>query len=245
MQSPLVHTFSESGAVGQLIMLTLFALSILTWGVIAKKIKDSRDRKKDTEQFLTLFHRNTHDLLEVRSQVKATSPIAEVFKAGIDHLAQFIGSDKGVSQVVGEKEEEGSVMVAELPLTKTSLSALEVQLVEETLERKITDQLMKLDQFNVVLAITAAAGPLLGLLGTVWGIMESFRSMGTAGNASIAVVAPGISSALVTTVAGLIVAIPALIAFNLITNEVKKQAVSMESFAAEFLSIIKQKYLAK
>lgn len=240
MESPLVHSFSESGTIGQLIMLSLFAFSILTWGVIAKKIKEARDRKRNTEVFLSLFHSDT-DFFTLRSDFKETSPISEVFNAGIDHLVQFVD--------VGEEEAPqrpgSSVRVAERAPAQIELSRKEVSLIEGTLERKITDQLMKLDQFNVILAITAAAGPLFGLLGTVWGIMEAFRSMGTAGNASIAVVAPGISEALVTTVAGLMVAIPALIAFNIIVNEVKKQAVRMENFAAEFLAIIKQKYLTK
>ncbi len=241
MESPLVQSFSESGAVGQLIMLSLFAFSILTWGVIVKKIKEARDRKKSTEAFLKIFYSDT-DFFTLRSNFKETPPIAEVFNAGIDHLLQFV--DMGEEEALPTTK-TSSVMVAEMAPPQIQLSRKEVSLIEGTLERKITDQLMKLDQFNVVLAITAAAGPLFGLLGTVWGIMESFHSMGTAGNASIAVVAPGISEALITTVAGLMVAIPALIAFNIIVNEVKKQAVRMESFAAEFLSIIKQKYLTK
>ncbi len=242
MASPLVHTFTQSGAVGQLIMLTLFAMSILTWGVIAKKIKEARERKRHTDAFLSIFHRHAKDVLSIQAQVQPQSPIAEVFQSGVDHLAEILGSQKSVNEDV-EVGAEGGVAIAQQTEFKTDLTQSEVVAVEETLERKITDQLLKLDQFNVILAITAAAGPLLGLLGTVWGIMDSFQSMGTAGNASIAVVAPGISSALVTTVAGLMVAIPALIAFNLINNETKKQAVTMESFASEFISIVKYKYL--
>jgi biopolymer transport protein ExbB/TolQ len=243
MESTLIHTFSQSGWVGKFIMFSLFAFSILTWGVIAKKIKEARDRKKETEAFLKMFHSDA-DFFSIRSNFKGTAPITEVFNAGIDHLLQFVGfgQEAPAPQTAAHSS---SVAVAEMAPAHIELSRKEVSLIEGALERKITQQLMKLDQFNVVLAITSAAGPLFGLLGTVWGIMEAFRSMGTAGNASIAVVAPGISEALVTTVAGLMVAIPALIAFNVIVNEVKKQAINLENFAAEFLSLIKQRYLTK
>jgi len=244
MSSPILHTFSQSGAVGQLIMVTLFGLSILAWGVIAKKIKEARDRKRFTEAFLSIFHRNSGDLLSLRDKLNNPCPLAEIYKAGANHLAQLLPASVGV-QDQADPAQEGELLVAQRPRIQTAIDAKDLQLIEETLERKITDQLMKLDQYNVILSITATAGPLLGLLGTVWGIMGSFRSMGVAGNASISVVAPGISSALVTTVAGLIVAIPALVAFNLSINYAKSTTIQMENFAGEFLSIVKQKYLLR
>lgn len=244
MNSPIVHTFSQSGSVGQLIMLSLFGLSILTWGVIAKKIKDARDQKKYTAAFLSIFRRNTKDLLSIRSNLKTPCHMAEVFKSGAGHLSQILkGQDHYASGEEGLNER--GVQVAQVARTRAHLEERDVELLDGTLQRAVTEQLMKLDQYNVLLAVTAGAAPLLGLLGTVWGIMESFRSMGIHGNASISVVAPGISAALVTTVAGLIVAIPALIAYNLSVNYAKATATRLDNFGAEFLSIVKQRYVGR
>jgi biopolymer transport protein TolQ len=94
-----------------------------------------------------------------------------------------------------------------------------------------------MERFLPFLATTASASPFIGLFGTVWGVMESFRGIGQQGSASLAVVAPGISEALIATAAGLGAAIPAVIAYNFFVNRVKYWAVEMEGFALDLLNL--------
>lgn len=245
MNSPLVHAFTEAGPVGKMIMVVLFFLSIAAWGVIAKKIKELRDNKRNTISFLAIFRRNANDLSSLRANLNMPCPSAEIFKAGMNNLSELFHGTTSAPEPLAQEEGGQQVMVAQVARVRASLGKKEIELLSGTLERAVTEQLMKLDQYLILLATTSAAGPLLGLLGTVWGIMQAFRTMGIHGNASISVVAPGISEALITTAAGLIVAIPALVAYNFLVNQIKREATQMESFASEFLARIKQKYYSE
>lgn len=95
----------------------------------------------------------------------------------------------------------------------------------------------KLEQYLSFLATTGSTTPFIGLFGTVWGIMNAFRSIGTAGSASLAVVAPGIAEALVATAIGLVAAIPAVIAYNYYLSRTRRMIVQMEDFSEEVLDL--------
>jgi biopolymer transport protein TolQ len=106
-----------------------------------------------------------------------------------------------------------------------------------------TSELTKLERGLGFLATTGSTTPFIGLFGTVWGIMDAFRGIGIRGSATLAVVAPGISEALITTAAGLAAAIPAVVAFNYYINRIKVLSAEMENFSAELLNIIKRHFL--
>lgn len=110
--------------------------------------------------------------------------------------------------------------------------------IEKVLDVSIAREVEKLESQLLVLATVASAGPFVGLFGTVWGIMTSFRSIAASKNTSLAVVAPGIAEALFATAIGLFAAIPALIAYNKLQGEVAKTQARMEGFADEFSSIL-------
>ena len=110
--------------------------------------------------------------------------------------------------------------------------------VERSLRRASDTEAARLDRLLIFLATVASAAPFIGLFGTVWGIMESFREIGATGTANLAVVAPGISEALVATATGLAAAIPAVVAFNFFRNSITILSTEMESFITEFLNII-------
>jgi biopolymer transport protein TolQ len=103
----------------------------------------------------------------------------------------------------------------------------------------------ELEKYVDWLASTASAAPFVGLFGTVWGIMGSFQSIGAMGSASLAVVAPGISEALIATAMGLAAAIPAAIAYNTLVNRMKKISLDVESFSQEYLNMIQRSLLSK
>ncbi len=112
--------------------------------------------------------------------------------------------------------------------------------IKRALRRAINTETTRMTQMVPFLATTGNTTPFIGLFGTVWGIMNSFHSIGARGSASLAVVAPGISEALVATAAGLGVAIPAVIAFNYFMQKIKTLESELQSFSADFLNIIER-----
>jgi biopolymer transport protein TolQ len=115
--------------------------------------------------------------------------------------------------------------------------------VKRALRRAISSEVTRMTQLVPFLATTGNATPFIGLFGTVWGIMNSFHGIGLRGSASLAVVAPGISEALVATAAGLAAAIPAVIAFNYFMQKIRVVESELESFSADFLNIIEREIL--
>jgi biopolymer transport protein TolQ len=107
--------------------------------------------------------------------------------------------------------------------------------IKRLLRRYEALETAKMEQYLNFLATTGSTTPFIGLFGTVWGIMNAFRGIGAAGSASLAVVAPGIAEALITTAAGLAAAIPAVVAFNYYLSRARKMSIDMEDFSEELL----------
>lgn len=107
--------------------------------------------------------------------------------------------------------------------------------IKRLLRRFEALEIAKLEQYLTFLATTGSTTPFIGLFGTVWGIMNAFRGIGAAGSASLAVVAPGIAEALITTAAGLAAAIPAVVAYNYYLSRARKMTIDMEDFSEELL----------
>ena len=118
------------------------------------------------------------------------------------------------------------------------LSDVEVEMMVRSMKRAISEEIVQMERNLTFLATTASASPYLGLFGTVWGVMESFRSIGVQGSASLAVVAPGISEALIATAAGLAAAIPAVMAYNFFVNKVKFMTVDMQNFMSDVINAL-------
>jgi biopolymer transport protein TolQ len=117
--------------------------------------------------------------------------------------------------------------------------------VDRALNRARDSESTKLESTLGFLATTGSASPFIGLFGTVWGIMNTFRDIGTRGSANLAVVAPGISEALIATAAGLAAAIPAVIFYNYYLSRVRTMTQEMDSFSSELLNIIERYYVIK
>ncbi len=118
-----------------------------------------------------------------------------------------------------------------------------MEVIERNLDRKITSETSKLEKNLSLLATAASVSPFLGLLGTVWGLLVAFQEMAIWKSATLSVVAPGIAEALVTTVVGLIVAIPSLVMYNYMASSIKKFETEMEDFASELLADIEKNYI--
>jgi len=223
MRGIFILSFQLSGWFGRWIVIILFLISIYSWAIFFKKFFLFRRVRRATRRFLavsplggselSLF---SEDSLEVRKFVH--SPLFSLYQRGREHL---------FSQLKGERKK--------IPLS-------EIEAIRTLLERGATEELSPLESSLIVLATATTLSPFLGLLGTVWGILEVFLSMGLKGSAGIETVAPGIAAALITTVVGLLVAIPTLVFYNYFANHLKNFANEAESFNSEFISFLKRHY---
>lgn len=228
MNSTLIQTFVTSDIVGQIITLAIIALSILAWFVILDKIRYLRAAEKNSHLFLQQYRRERNHLfsLHVAKDRGSVCPLYKVYEAGIRELRHHLGVESLEAGVAG-------------------LSELQLEEVEDVVQRTISDQTALMEKMMIILAIAAVVGPLMGLLGTVWGIMNAFNAMATAGSPSLLIVAPGIAGALITTVVGLLVAIPSVGAYNIFLSRIRRLGGAMDDFASEFISAARRRLIAR
>src|SRR6202030_1461764 len=186
--------------------------------LICKKLSLFSRLNRQTASFLRAFHA-TRGLPETRAVGSTGSPLETVYGAGYRELT---------SQLVASNPH---------PRVK-SLHAV-------TADMQVTaaDEVRKLERFMPWLATTGSVTPFIGLFGTVWGVMDAFSGLGTAGAASLRVVAPGIAEALITTAAGLFTAIPAVIAYNHFVHDIREIGARMDNFTLEVAALIEKNYL--
>jgi biopolymer transport protein TolQ len=213
-------------AMGVLVLLAVF--SLVSWAIILYKGMALQRAYSQSKTFLDVFRKSTKfsEVNSVCVQLQA-SPLVGVFQAGYQEVNQ---------QVRGTGKEEKPAGAAARP-TVRSLESLSRALV-----RAATGEVTRLERRVTFLATTASVTPFIGLFGTVWGIMNAFEDIGRVGSSSLAVVAPGISEALVTTAMGLAAAIPAAFFFNLYNSRIKVLSSMMDDFALEFLNIVERNF---
>jgi biopolymer transport protein TolQ len=206
----------NTGLVARIVLFILLAFSILSWAIILQKLGSFRAARRESQEFLKVF-RQSKKLSEIRAYCRSLkqSPLPEVFQSGY-------------------REIESQAVLAENP-GKPRIRSLEA--VRRALQIGASSELSRLEHWLTWLATTGAVTPFVGLFGTVWGIIDAFHGMGTAGTASLRSVAPGISEALITTAAGLFAAIPAVIAYNIFLQRIKEFGTQMDDFALEFLNM--------
>ena len=226
----IIHMIANAGLMVQFVLLTLLFFSITSWAIILIKYRYIRRVHKESE-FFTDFFWKSRDLSVAFAKAKQLrgSPIARIFQLGYVELKRL--SKSGVSLQGSSSDEEPSSLGA-------SFSGIEN--IQRALRRAINSEVTRLAQLVPFLATTGNTAPFIGLFGTVWGIMNSFHGIGLRGSASLAVVAPGISEALVATAAGLAAAIPAVIAFNYFTQKIRIIESELHSFSADLLNIIER-----
>jgi biopolymer transport protein TolQ len=218
----------NAGLVVKLVLLILLIFSIVSWAIIFFKFKLLRKADRETKEFLRIF-RSKKDLSAIFSESRKyrQSPIAEIFRAGFTEVNK-LKKNKNILPRIQASEE---VFPSE-----------DIDGVDRVLRQTNTAQTMQLERNLSFLATTGNAAPFIGLFGTVWGIMEAFHKIGQRGATSLAIVAPGISEALIATAAGLFAAIPAVIAYNYFLNRIRNLIAEMDNFTDEFLNTIKRYY---
>ena len=212
----------DSGIFAQLILFILLVFSVVSWAAILNKWKTFRRLDADSKQFRTLFRRGRRlgDRMAALGTLRNT-PHWRVLDAGLKEAVAFSDQNRG-----GESA----------PDAWFDLTSGQKQAVSDTLQRVIQEEVARLESWTIFLATVGNASPFLGLLGTVWGIMDAFVGIGLSGSATLAVVAPGIAEALIATAAGLGAAIPAVIAYNWCTRKLRMIGDDLSNLALEVLT---------
>jgi len=225
-----VSLIAETTPLNQAVLALLLLFSVVSWAIILQKSWAFRASDRDTARFLDAFRQSTKfsEIQTVCSTLSAT-PLVGVFQAGYAEInAQFRVTAGGQPGATGG------------PPPRPVLKSLDG--VDRALIRAATAEVNKLERRMTFLATTASVTPFIGLFGTVVGIMIAFQRIGASGSTNLAIVAPGISEALIATAAGLFAAIPALVFYNHFTHRVKECSAILDDFALEFLNIAERNF---
>jgi biopolymer transport protein TolQ len=224
----LVERFIHAGMVVKVVLMILMLFSIVSWTIIFMKWRFFSKARRESSFFLDAFWENT-DLQKLFKETDSLkfSPVAQLYRSGYAELVRM-NKMRSASSANGEPGLEGVSDSVERALRKAQIQ-----------------QGARLDKALSFLATTGNVAPFIGLFGTVWGIMESFGEIGMKQSASLAVVAPGISEALIATAVGLAAAIPAVVAFNHFNSKAQGLRTEMDAFAADFLSRVIRYFVKK
>ena len=221
----LLYVWEQASPEAKVIIFCLFIFSIIAWFVMFSKAIQMRKAAKLNRHFGDAFktQKNVLAMYDRKLEVDGC-PMFMVYKAGSTELAARLknNNDDGRKKFV-------------------SLKGMEH--VKRTLENTVAQESLKLESGLILLAIAVSGAPFLGLLGTVWGVMNTFAGVAQAGSASLAVMAPGVSAALITTVAGLLVAIPSMFGYNWLVHNLRVLTVELDNFAQELVSRMETEYL--
>jgi len=232
VQLSITNMILHAGPVGQLVMLVLLIFSMVSWSIVFIKMRLFKRVLADTQDFLEAFW-SSSKLSEAydTAQEYEFSPEAAIFSAGFTELQK-------INKIRNRKE--GASQPETLDMQMATMDNLK-RAIRKTESQEITE----LGKYLPFLATTGSATPFIGLFGTVWGIMASFHDIGMRGSASLTVVAPGISEALVATAAGLAVAIPAVIFYNYYASKLTYIDGEMQNFSTDFLNLVERDLISR
>ncbi len=222
----LVQGFLGSNFMGQALVIVQLLGSVVMVATILGKWKELGFVGMATRRFLRDFSTG-RDVLEyyLQRRPSATTGIEGIYKETCERLLKLLSPDVR-SLLVGRQGGDAA------------LTAREIELVRGTCEHVLDEEELRVEHGMGVISTIVALEPMLGLLGTVWGVLDAFAEMGTAGSANLATIAPSISAALVTTVVGLLIAIPGVIAHTRLNASVRNITSDMEGFADELMGRI-------
>lgn len=223
-QGELTFIWHQATPEAKVIIFFLLIFSIVAWSVMIFKAVQMR-RAKRLNQFFKAEFRSQKAVLDVfdrRVQAEGC-PMFAVYQAGSIELDTRL------------KQPEGG--------RRKAISLKGMEHVKRSLENTVAQESLKLESGLILLAIAVSGAPFLGLLGTVWGVMSTFGHIAQAGSATMAAMAPGVSAALVTTVAGLLVAIPSMFGYNWLVHTLRVVTVDLDNFAQELVSKMETEYL--
>jgi biopolymer transport protein ExbB/TolQ len=224
-QSELSYVWKQATPEGKAIIIVLVIFSVFAWSVMASKAWQMRRAKKLNALFEAEFRTQKHVLEIYDRKLQVTDcPLFMVYQAGCQELDSRLKS----------------------PMTderRRFVTLKTMEFVKRALERSVAQESLKLESGLILLAIAVSGAPFLGLLGTVWGVMSAFSYVAMKGKADLATMAPGVAAALITTVAGLLVAIPSMFGYNWLVHNLRVFTVGLDNFAQELVSKMETEFL--
>ncbi|MBE9527666.1 MAG: protein TolQ [Proteobacteria bacterium] len=213
---------ANAGPMVKMVLLLLLGFSILSWAIIIHKLILLRKVESETAAFYDLFWKK-EQLEQVAAAARnyKKTPLSHLFMAVYSEFATDINKANAEPSRPGDRRS--------------------VDRMQRLLKKTGAKELARIEYAVPFLATSGNTAPFIGLFGTVWGIMNSFRSIGAKGAANLAVVAPGISEALVATAMGLLVAIPAVVGYNFIVSRTARIASEMESFSSDLINVLEKR----
>ena len=224
-QMELLYIWDRATVEGKAVIFCLLILSIVAWFVMISKALQMRAAKKLNQYFASEFHsqKNVLGIFDRRLRVDGC-PLFMVYNVGSMEL------DARLKNAAGDGR-------------KRFVSLKGMEHIKRSLENTVAQESLKLESGLILLAIAVSGAPFLGLLGTVWGVMSTFGHVAQQQSASLAAMAPGVSAALITTVAGLLVAIPSMFGYNWLVHNLRVLTVELDNFAQELVSRMETEYL--
>jgi len=225
-KAELLYIWDQATFEAKVIIVFLMFFSVTAWSVMAYKAIQMRRAKKLNQYFTTEFktQKAVLDLFDRRIAAEGC-PLFAVYQAGSVEL------DTRLKSAAGEAR-------------KRHVSIKSMEHVKRLMENTVAQESLKLESGLIILAIAVSGAPFLGLLGTVWGVMQTFAGIATSTQgATLAAMAPGVSAALITTVAGLLVAIPSMFGYNWLVHNLRVLTVELDNFAQEIVSKMETEYL--
>ncbi len=223
--SDLPYIWKQATPEAKAIIVFLIFFSIIAWSVIGYKVLQMRCAKRLNYYFNEEFRaqKGVMDIYDRKLQVEGC-PLYEVYETGCVQLDARL---KGPS---GER-------------SKQRASIKNMEHIKRAIENVVAQESLKLESGLIWLSVAASGAPFIGLLGTVWGVMSAFAGIAQAGSATLAAMAPGVAAALITTVAGLLVAIPSMFGYNWLVHNLRTFTVGLDNFAQELVSKMESEYL--
>lgn len=224
--SGVYYAFENSDLCGKAIVVLLMVGSIAAWSVMLEKWISVKRMRDNSNFFIKSFNQKQYFLMSINEAKKNVGPAAKIYNAALGKIVEFHGaSDTQLSSMIqmGRKPPK-------------ALSQAQLDVIRAAVDKEMSDQIKILEERMGFLATCVSAAPFFGLFGTVWGVMLAFCSLAEKGRAEINALAPGVAGALLTTVAGLLVAIPSLIGYNLLTASISTQITDLEDFADQMMA---------
>ena len=249
-----IHPFLASGALqfafekatveGKITIGCLFLLSMFSWTIIITKFRQLWIARAAAKKFFAAYG-NTRDPMDIKKRGEEFdgAPAFALYDRGADEVLYHLKNNPvEVKTVTPLGTGEGNTDHLARGMT-TKISAASFEAVKVILEEAAARQAMALEKGMIVLSTAVAGGPFIGLLGTVWGVMETFAGIAKANQASLTAMAPGVAGALIATVVGLLVAIPAMFGYNFMVTTIRNITQELDGFASRFANQIEHTYV--
>ncbi|HUD46709.1 MAG TPA: MotA/TolQ/ExbB proton channel family protein [Candidatus Baltobacteraceae bacterium] len=244
--SALSFAIKKATPEGKATMSALLVLSLFSWTIIITKARQLMIARNATKKFLSAYA-STRDPLDIKRKGEdfAGAPAFELYIRGADELEYHLKNNpvtlNKIKTVNSDPALGNTDHFARAVTTRVSTASFDA--IKVVMEESAGAEAMGLEKGMIVLSTAVAGGPFIGLLGTVWGVMETFAGIATAGGASITAMAPGVAGALICTVIGLLVAIPAMFSYNFMVTTIRAITQELDGFAARYANQIEHCYV--